>query len=199
MQNTVCSTWAHRDQNSWVCIVPECFGWLLLLEVNDTKPLNSFKSLFSMISVLALGCLCFVSPTAVCFFTLLFAAQKPLLLLLIGLKENAVPLETYGHSGEQNRKKERTKAWNKLEGSWEIRAQVQEPSAKWVLFGFLPPSVLPQPSPCALHGSHSLLCLRWKVTKDADFIRRKRVNLRETLIYQTLLKRPEVNAKVTFP
>jgi len=63
----------------------------------DTKPLNSFKSLFSMTSVLALGCLRFVSPTSVCFFTLLFAAQEPLLSLLIRLKENAVPLETYGH------------------------------------------------------------------------------------------------------
>lgn len=50
-----------------------------------------------MTSVLALGCLRFVSPTSVCFFTLLFAAQEPLLSLYIGLKENAVPLETYGH------------------------------------------------------------------------------------------------------
>lgn len=80
-------------------IAPKCFGWLLLLEVNDTEPLNSFKSLFSMTSVLALGCLCFVSSTAICFFTLLFAVQNPLLLLLIGLKQNAVLLETYGHLG----------------------------------------------------------------------------------------------------
>lgn len=56
---------------------------------NDTKPLKSFKYLFNAISALALECLWVVSPTAVCFFTLLFAVQKPLVLLLIGMKQNA--------------------------------------------------------------------------------------------------------------
>lgn len=56
-----------------------------------------------MTSALALGCLCFVSSTAICFFTLLFAVQNPLLLLLIGLQQNAVPLETYDHLGEGER------------------------------------------------------------------------------------------------
>lgn len=67
----------------------DCFGELLLLGVNDTKTLNSFKCLFSVTSVLALGCLRVASPTTVCFFTLLFAVQKPLMLLLIGTEQNA--------------------------------------------------------------------------------------------------------------
>lgn len=75
-----------------------------------------------MTSVLALGCLCFVSSTAICFFTLLFAVQNPLLLLLIGLKQNSVLLETYGHLGGGGRK------WNKLDCSWEMEVQNQESS-----------------------------------------------------------------------
>lgn len=78
---------------------------------------------------------------------------------------------------KENRKKKREQkpgiSWGLI--SWEMREQHREPSAEWVLFGLLPPSVLPQPSPCALHGSHSLLCLRWKETKGADFIRGRRV------------------------
>lgn len=141
--------------------MPECFGWLLLLEVNDTKPLNSFKSLFSMISVLALGCLCFVSPTAVCFFTLLFAAQKPLLLLLIGLKENAVPLETYGHSRENKIEKKREKKpgtnW-RAPGRSEHRSK--SPLQSGCCLGFSHPRCCPSPLlvlcmdliPCSVSG-----------------------------------------------
>lgn len=140
-----------------------------------------------------------LSAFSLYFFTLLFAAQKPLLLLLIGLKENAVPLETYGHSGENKIEKKREQNLEQIgvllgDQSTGPRALCRM-GAVWVS-----PTLSAAPALSLRSAWISFLALsQWKVTKGADFIRRRRVNLGETLIYQTLLKRPEVNAKVTFP
>lgn len=60
-----------------------------------------------MTSVLALRCLCALSPTTVCFFTLLLAVQKPLELLLIGINKMQSPIRDLGLLRGKREKKER--------------------------------------------------------------------------------------------
>lgn len=63
-----------------------------------------------MTSVLALRCLCVLSPTTVCFFTLPLAVQKPLELLLIGINKMQSPIRDLGLlRGKKERIKERNK------------------------------------------------------------------------------------------
>lgn len=109
-----------------------------------------------MTSALALGCLCFVSSTAICFFTLLFAVQNPLLLLLIGLQQNAVPLEIYDHLGEGERNGINLTA----HGRWKCRTKSPLQHRCDMGADFSPSLCCANPPPpCTLQGFQSFLCL----------------------------------------